>query len=172
MYKVSIIIPIFNTETFLKRCVSSVIDQTLKDIEIILVDDGSTDNSGNICDEFAQKDSRVKVIHKKNEGVGIARNSGINIAKGGYIGFVDSDDWVDADMYETLYNAAKENGADIVMCDAVTKYDKEKYEADTITQLSETKILKKEDIYPSLLLELAGSACRCIYKKSLISEYF
>ena len=116
MCKVSIIIPIFNTGTLLNRCVKSVLEQTLTDIEVILVDDGSSDDSGKICDEFAQKDSRVKVIHKSNEGVSVARNTGISVAQGEYIGFVDSDDWIEKDMYQNLYSKAKETNAEIVMC--------------------------------------------------------
>lgn len=171
MCKVSIIIPIFNTGTLLKRSVESVLEQTLTDIELILVDDGSSDDSGKICDEFAQKDSRVKVIHKSNEGVSVARNTGISVAQGEYIGFVDSDDWIEKDMYQNLYSKAKETNAEIVMCDAVTKYDDKNDEEDTISQLATDRFLKREDIYPKLLMEMAGSACRCIYKRELLCKY-
>ena len=167
----SIIIPIFNTGTLLKKCVDSVLAQSLTDIEVILVDDGSDDDSGEICDEFAQRDNRVKVIHKKNEGVSIARNTGIKQSKGEYIGFVDSDDWIDKDMYSNLYNKAKETGAEIVMCDAVTKYDDKNDEEDTISQLATDSFLKREEIYPKLLMEMAGSAWRCIYKRELLERY-
>ena len=171
MCKVSIIIPIFNTGTLLRRCVESVLRQTLADIEVILVDDGSTDDSGRICDELEREDSRVIVVHKENEGVSIARNKGIEIAKGEYIGFVDSDDWIEKEMYCDLYDKAKETGAEIVMCDAVTKYDGKNDEEDTISQLEKNRFLKKADIYPKLLMEIAGSACRCIYKRELLYEY-
>ena len=98
--KISIIVPVYNVETYLQCCVDSLLHQTLKEIEIILVDDGSPDNSPAMCDEFAKHDDRVKVIHKKNEGQGYARNSGLEIAAGEYIAFVDSDDYVELNAYE------------------------------------------------------------------------
>ena len=117
--KVSIIIPVYNAEKYLLRCVDSLVNQTLKEIEIILVDDFSTDNSGILCDELALKDERIKVIHKKNEGAGFARNAGIEIAKGKYIGFVDSDDYVDVKMYESMYNVAEKYSTDFVMSSVI-----------------------------------------------------
>lgn len=170
MCKVSIIIPIYNTEEFLERCMQSVIGQTLTDIEIVLVDDGSTDESGSLCDKFADKDNRIKVIHKSNEGVSIARNAGIKIAQGEYIGFIDSDDWIERDMYYDLYNKAQETNAEIVMCDAITKYEGREDEEDTITQLKASGIIKRQDIFPNLLIEIAGAAWRCIYKRSFLEE--
>lgn len=92
--KVSIILPIYNVEKYLDRCMESLLNQTLEDIEIIMVDDGSPDNCPQMCDEYAKKDNRVKVVHKKNAGLGFARNSGLDVAKGEYIAFVDSDDYV------------------------------------------------------------------------------
>lgn len=114
--KVSIIVPIYNVEKYLDRCISSLINQTLKDIEIILVDDGSPDNCPKMCDEYAKKDYRIKVIHKKNAGLGYARNSGLEIASGEYIAFVDSDDYVDTRMYEKLLLFANKNNCDAVFC--------------------------------------------------------
>lgn len=114
--KVSVIVPVYNVEKYLSKCIDSIINQTLSNIEIILVNDGSTDNSGKIIDEYAKKDSRIKVIHKKNGGQGSARNAGLDIAKGEYIGFVDSDDWIDSNMYEKLYINAKEKSLDISIC--------------------------------------------------------
>ena len=114
--KVSIIVPVYNVEKYLDRCMHSLINQTLDDIEIIMVDDGSPDCCPIKCDEYALKDSRVKVIHKKNAGLGYARNSGLEIATGEYVAFVDSDDFVDFDMYEKLYDRAKLNDLDIVFC--------------------------------------------------------
>lgn len=166
----SIIIPIYNTGDFLHKCISSVLSQTLSDFELILVNDGSTDNSGEILDEYAKKDNRIKVIHKENQGVSAARNDGIKEACGEYIGFIDSDDWIEPSMYEKLYSLAKNNDAEIVMCDAVTVYDDKPEEADTIDQLKEDLLLKKQDISPALLLEMAGAAWRCIYKTDLIKE--
>ena len=170
MIQVSIIIPIYNTGKYLHRCIKSILSQTLTGFELILVDDGSVDESGKICDEYARQDDRIKVIHKKNEGVSIARNTGINIAQGEYIGFIDSDDWIEPDMHEKLYHLALEKQCDIVMCDAVTKYDDKSDEPDTITRLPNDILLKKQDIYPELLCEFAGSACRCIYKREIIKS--
>ena len=110
--KVSVIVPIYNVEKYLDRCMQSVLNQTLKDIEIIMVDDGSPDNCPSMCDEYARKDNRIKVIHKKNGGLGFARNSGLEIATGEYVAFIDSDDFIDTSMYETLYNTAKIYGLD------------------------------------------------------------
>jgi len=114
MPKVSVIIPVYNVERYLDRCVQSIRNQTLRDIEIILVDDESPDNCPELCDEYTCIDSRIKVIHKKNAGLGMACNSGIEVATGDYIAFCDSDDWVDLDCYETLYNTATEYNADAV----------------------------------------------------------
>lgn len=113
--KVSIIVPVYNVEKYLERCVSSLRNQTLKDIEIILVDDSSTDSSSRLCDEMAEKDSRIKVIHKENEGAGKARNAALNVALGEYIGFADSDDYVESDMFATLYDKAVCYQSDLVM---------------------------------------------------------
>lgn len=168
---VSIIVPVYNTGEYLYKCLDSIVNQNLQEIELILIDDGSTDNSGKICDFYSKKDKRVCVIHKKNEGVSIARNVGIQVAKGEYIGFVDSDDWIEKEMYQELYYYAKETGADIVMCDACTVYDGNKKEADTISSLNESVLLNKKEITPLNLREIAGSACRCIYKKELLEVH-
>lgn len=115
MSKVSVIIPVYNVEDYLQRCVASVQNQTEKDIEIILVDDGSTDSCGAICDRFAEQDQRIRVIHQANGGLGAARNTGIQAATSPYILFADSDDYIDADLAEKAYIAAETNHADIVM---------------------------------------------------------
>ena len=111
MAKVSVIVPVYNVEKYLKQCLDSIVDQTLEDLEIVLVDDGSVDSSGTICDEYAKKDARIKVIHKKNGGLSDARNVAIDIAKGEYITFVDSDDYVTDDYVESLYKLLVENNA-------------------------------------------------------------
>lgn len=113
--KVSIIVPVYNVEQYLERCVNSLRNQTLQDLEIILVDDSSTDSSLAICQKMAREDSRVRVIHKVNEGAGKARNSALEIATGEYIGFVDSDDFVHGDMFQTLYEKAVQYDSDLVM---------------------------------------------------------
>lgn len=168
--KISIIVPIYNAEQLIYKCVDSILSQTEPCLELILVDDGSMDKSGMICDKYAQQDSRVKVIHQKNAGVSAARNRGIAMAVGEYIGFVDSDDWIEPDMFERLVNEAERTGSDVVMCDATTVYDDGRTQADTITQLPENRILEKADFTPSLLLEMAGSAWRCIYKNDRYSD--
>ena len=105
--KVSVIVPIYNVEKYLDRCVTSIVNQTLHDIEIILVDDGSPDNCPQMCDEWAERDSRIRVVHKKNEGLGYARNSGMDLARGEYIAFVDSDDYVNENTYKKLGSLVK-----------------------------------------------------------------
>lgn len=113
--KVSIIVPVYNVEKYLERCVQSLRNQTLRDIEILLVDDEATDSSPQLCDAFAKQDARIRVFHKQNEGVGMARNTALNEASGEYIGFVDSDDFVELNMFETLYEKAEKYRADLVM---------------------------------------------------------
>jgi len=168
----SIIVPVYNTESFLEKSISSIQVQTDCQLEIEIVDDGSYDSSPEICDEKAIMDSRVISVHKKNEGVSLARNVGINLSNGEYLGFVDADDTVSKDMFEVLYSKAKETDADVVMCDAKTvNMNKNTEEEDTITQLKGSATLNKADIYPSLLQEMAGSACRCIYKRDLIEKH-
>lgn len=113
--KVSVIIPVYNVEKYLERCIKSLQNQTLKDIEIILVDDSSTDASLEICHSLAKEDKRIKVIHKENQGAGLARNTALKEATGKYIGFLDSDDFIEPDMFKTLYEKAEEYGSDLVM---------------------------------------------------------
>ena len=116
MIKISIIIPVYNTEKYLKKCLDSIINQTLKSLEIICIDDCSTDNSLNILKEYQLKDKRIKIIEQKeNKGQGVARNLGLNIAEGEYIGFIDSDDWVDLNFFEKLYFAAKKYNSDVAL---------------------------------------------------------
>lgn len=113
---ISVIVPCYNVERYLDRCMKTLVGQTYKDLEIILVDDGSKDSTGEICDRWAALDGRVKVIHKENGGLGFARNSGLEIASGDYIAFVDSDDFVDESLYQRLMKAVEDNGADIAYC--------------------------------------------------------
>lgn len=113
---ISIIIPVYNTAKYLERCLDSVLNQTYKNLEIILVDDGSTDESSEMCDSFAVIDSRIKVIHQKHSGVGQARNSGIKIATGDYIAFVDSDDYIEKNMYQKMLEISERESADICVC--------------------------------------------------------
>lgn len=113
---ISIIVPIFNVAPYLEKCVNSIINQTYKNLEIILVDDGSTDESASICDKLKEKDNRIIVIHKENGGLSDARNAGMSVAKGDYFGFVDSDDYIDKTMYEKLYKAMRNSNSNISLC--------------------------------------------------------
>lgn len=178
MPKVSIIVPIYNVEKYLERCMSSLLNQTLKDIEIILVDDGSPDNCPKMCDEYAKSDLRVKVIHKQNAGLGYARNSGLEIASGEYAAFVDSDDYVDVTMYESLYDKATESRADAVFC-AYQLYCKGRKSQ---TYFSSERILHNGEII-NYIADMIASPCfikkerlECmsawngIYKKEIINK--
>lgn len=120
--KVSIIVPMYKVEKYLEKCIQSIINQTLKEIEIILVDDGSPDNSGLIADNYSKKDNRIKVIHKKNGGVSAARNDGLKLASGEYVIFCDADDWLNEECCKVLYKRAKEKNADIVIGDVYMSY--------------------------------------------------
>ena len=124
MELISIIVPIYNVEPFLKECIESIIKQTYQNLEIILVNDGSPDNCGTLCDEYAKNDNRIKVIHKKNGGLSSARNAGLDIATGEYIAFVDSDDCVSSDFIQRLYELCKENSAEIAECDFLKFIDR------------------------------------------------
>ena len=113
---ISIIVPIYNVGKYLPRCIESILNQTFNNFELILVNDGSTDNSGVVCDDYAKKDTRIKIVHKSNGGVSSARNAGLYVAKGEYIGFVDPDDYIDKNMYEKLYRLCIDNNSDIAIC--------------------------------------------------------
>ena len=126
MPEISIIVPVYNVEKYLTRCIDSILNQTFTDFELILVDDGSTDKSGVICDKYSKIDSRIKVIHSKNEGAAQARNYGLDIAKGKFIGFVDSDDYINRDMYQILYENINKYNCDICVCGHQSFQDKVK----------------------------------------------
>lgn len=128
--KVSVIIPVYNTQKYLEKCLNSLLSQSLRDIEIICIDDGSTDNSLDILNKFAQNDKRIKVLTQKNKGQSVARNVGIRVAKGEYIGFIDSDDWADENMFEKLYKNANKYDSDISMC-SISVYDEKTGEYST-----------------------------------------
>ncbi len=123
MPKISIIVPVYNVEQFLRRCLDSILSQTFQDFEVVLVNDGSTDNSGQICREYARKDPRIVFIEKENGGLSSARNTGLDAAKGEYVGFVDSDDYIAPDMYKFLYENLVKYGADISICSFYFVYE-------------------------------------------------
>jgi glycosyltransferase involved in cell wall biosynthesis len=168
---VSIVVPVYNVDEYISKCIDSLLSQTLKKIEIILVDDGSTDLSGKICDEYALKDNRIKVIHKENNGLSSARNSGLAIANGDYIGFVDSDDWVKEDMFEFLYKNIMTYDADISVCghfivDGVT--------VEPIRNDGEIKILNHTEALSAILLddEINSFAWDKLYKRKLFVDLY
>ena len=121
--KISVIVPIYKVEKYLCKCVDSIINQTYKNLEIILVDDGSPDNCPQICDDYAKKDSRIKVVHKENGGLSDARNAGMKVATGEYVSFIDSDDYISLDFYQTLVNVMVNEKSDIAECDLVKFYE-------------------------------------------------
>lgn len=164
MPKVSIVVPVYKVEDYLKRCIDSILSQTEEDIELILVDDGSPDNCPKICDESAEKDTRIKVIHKKNEGQGEARRRGVEIASAEYILFVDSDDYIEKDTVQSLLSVAKRDDSDIVMFgfDAVDDEGNEIYRTE-IENKSTTTLKQTPDI---LLLPVAF--WNKLFKKSLL----
>ena len=125
---ISVIVPVYNVKEYLVDCIESIVNQTYRNLEIILVDDGSTDGSSTICDEYGLKDKRIRIIHKVNGGLSSARNAGLDCANGAYISFVDSDDWLEQDFYRILYGAIKAANADIAVCGRylVSEYGKEK----------------------------------------------
>lgn len=116
MKTVSVVIPVYNVEKYLSECLDSVIYQTYKNLQIILVDDGSTDSSGKICDEYAEKDNRITVVHQKNAGAGVAKNTGLELIDGDYFSIIDSDDYIELDMYEKMVNSLEKYNSDIAQC--------------------------------------------------------
>lgn len=169
---ISIIIPVYNVEKCLRRCIESVINQTYSNIEIILVDDGSTDACPEICDEYEKTDDRIKVVHKSNGGLSDARNVGIDIAQGKYIGFVDSDDYIHPNMYEQLLCALVESESDISVCDVEKVYGLE-YEIKDIKKINK-KIYSKRNavanLYDADLYLRSVIACGKLYKKELFQN--
>ncbi|NDV78860.1 glycosyltransferase [Dysgonomonas sp. 511] len=166
--KISIIVPIYNSEYYLINCINSIINQTFTDFEVLLIDDGSTDSSGIICDKFAEKDKRVRVFHKKNEGVSIARNLGLDEARGEYIAWVDSDDWVDPLMYERMYKETNENKIDMVWCDYAFVFpDKYDYQS-AVTNNSNKNALIQAYLLKDYTMLFNTLVKRSIYNKHRI----
>ena len=180
--KVSIIVPVYNVEKYLDQCVQSLVNQTLKEIEIILVDDESPDHCGALCDEYARKDSRIKVVHKKNGGLGFARNSGLEEAIGEFVAFVDSDDFVDLTMYETLYKKIVEDNLDTCYSGFAHYLPDGKIQRKVETDIYQKFIGRKE--VDAFLLDMVGpdsscpfevkymmSTCKVLYNLALIRKY-
>lgn len=186
MAKVSVIVPVYKVEKYLARCIESLVCQTLSDIEIILVDDGSPDNCPMLCDQWAEKDERIRVIHKENAGLGFARNTGLDAAKGEYIGFVDSDDYVEQDMYEKLYDAAVKYNAEFALtgfkCIGGIMVSKED-SVTIINNFEKEKFFEGKEGIDELILNIVGarpedkedskygfSSVKNIYKAKVIKE--
>lgn len=180
MKKISVIIPVYKVEKYLDRCLESVVNQTYSNLEIILVDDGSPDRCGELCDQWAEKDSRIKVIHKKNGGLGFARNSGLDVATGDYIAFVDSDDYLDVTMYEKLMKQAEATDSDIVFCGHIKELSNG--EKIPVSDFKETKVFDKKYLLllsqgffkPSEFKQglLTMSVWHAIYRRSIINCRF
>ena len=167
---ISIVVPVYNVENYLKKCISSILEQTYKKFELILVDDGSTDDSGKICDEIKKMDNRIEVIHKKNGGLSDARNAGIDIARGKYITFIDSDDYIEIDYIEYLYNLIKMNNAMISVC-AYYVITENGYKINSAKGYG-SEVLNKIDAYKRMLNEegFSVSAWAKMYLKSLFDD--
>lgn len=164
---ISVIVPVYNTEQYLDVCVQSIVDQTYSNLEIILVNDGSSDSSPEICEKWVAKDARVQVIHKQNGGAASARNTGLNIAKGQYIGFVDSDDYIAEDMFESLITAIVASDIGIADCGVIH------VSMDGNISGGETRLLKElnteQAINAIFLMEIDTSVCCKLYKRSVFN---
>lgn len=173
MANISVIVPVYNVEKYLDRCIKSIINQTFEDIEIILVNDGSTDRSGDICDEYKRKDSRIKVIHQNNKGVSNARNKGILEASGDYIQFVDSDDWIEKEFCENVYNQIYKYNPDIIFTGFILEDDhgnliREKIPNKNFINSNEDLKIRVAQMYNEGLL---GYSFTNIYRKDILDKY-
>lgn len=165
---ISVIVPVYKSEKYLKRCVDSILNQTYQNLEIILVDDGSPDNCPQICDKYAEKDSRIRVIHKPNGGLSDARNKGLDIANGNYIAFVDSDDYIATEMYAMMIEAMHGEDVDIVMC---ARYDE--YPDKTIETyfLPQTRVFTHHEAMNLILTDTIGSqSWDKLYKRDVYKD--
>lgn len=158
-YKISVIVPIYNVENYLHRSLDAIVNQTYKNLEVILVDDGAKDSSGSICDEYAARDSRIKVIHKVNEGAGIARNVALDCATGDYIVFVDSDDYMELNMYEKMIREVEKYNADLVICGADFIDSQNRLKRYNANPFEEKKVFIGEEIQDVILNMLERPEC-------------
>lgn len=167
--KLSIIIPAYNVEKYISQCLDSVVGQSFADFEVLLIDDGSTDSTGRICDEYAAKDSRIRVVHQANGGQGAARNAGLAMAEADVVGFVDGDDWVEPSMFETLYGNMQRYGADISVCGMFINYADHQ---NTFSIKGGEKVMGQQEALAAILedAEVRSYLWNKIFKKSLIGE--
>ncbi|MBD9011972.1 MAG: glycosyltransferase [Ruminococcus bromii] len=167
---ISVIVPIYNVEKYLARCVDSIVNQTYKNLEIILVDDGSPDRCPQMCDDYAEKDSRIKVVHKKNGGLSDARNAGMAVATGEYISFIDSDDYVSDDFFECLLDVMNKENSDIAECSVVKFYDDNRF--DEISDDLSVKTYDTQDAMSALIAEnpFHQHVWNKLYKTELVKD--
>lgn len=167
---ISIIVPVYKVEKYIHKCIESILNQTYDKLEIILIDDGSPDSCPKICDDYALRDNRIKVIHQKNQGLSSARNKGIELAKGEYIGFVDSDDYIEPSMFQDLYNTIVENNADISICNFYVINNKSKEK--TVKNGLKNKQYNKIEALKEILLdnEIQSYAWNKLYKRELFEN--
>lgn len=166
MARVSILIAVYNAEVFLRRSLDSIIDQTMEDWECILVNDGSNDNSGDICNEYAQKDARFRICHKKNEGVSATREKALQMATGDYLIHVDPDDWIEPEMLQKIYTTATDTNADMVICDFLDEYP-----GRTIYNCQRPSNTAHDTVLRELFSILHGSCCNKFVKHQLFIDY-
>lgn len=164
---ISVVIPVYNVEKYLSQCIESVISQTYKCFEIILIDDGSKDDSGKICDEYAQKDNRIKVIHKKNEGVSAARNDGIDISSGELMYFLDADDWIEPTLFEEAVEKYNEKNVDAVFFDYVAEYSNKKVIEKSL-MISDEYVVNTDNIEIIKSITRNGYIWNLLFKSSII----
>lgn len=163
MKMISVVIPVYNVEKYLSECINSVIDQTYKDLQIILVDDGSTDRSGSFCEEYAKKDSRITVIHQENQGAGAAKNTGLNCVKGEYFSIIDSDDFIKPNMYERMLNILSIENCDVVQCLFYNTFVNTRYPRRYNFQNKKNKVLSSQQF----LFEMLYDWKYCIFANKL-----
>ena len=168
--KISVIVPVYMVEKYLNRCVVSILEQTYNDFELILVDDGSPDGCGEICDKYAKEDKRVKVIHKQNGGLSEARNFGLDRSSGAYITFVDSDDWIEKEYLEVLYQNIINNNADISVVNLHKEYDGRREDPSEISTGLYSGIDSMRFFYDINMATCANVACAKLYKRELFEK--
>lgn len=167
---ISIIVPVYNAVLYIEECIKSILCQSYNDYELILIDDGSTDGSGLICDEYAETDSRIKVIHQSNAGVSAARNTGINASHGEYISFVDADDWIDPQLINILVNRAQETGADIITSGIIWWHNSEKFMQEPLEDKYILDFSNESDLLYIVNQKLITSPCAKLYSNELIRD--
>ncbi len=164
---ISIIVPVYNVAQYLPRCVDSLLAQTYENIQIILVDDGSTDGAGKICDDYQAKSEKIVALHTKNRGVSAARNAGLDVAEGTYIGFVDSDDWVEPGMFDRLHRLITEHAADLSVCAMREDFDRGTIR---MNQTEDFRCILREKLFEDIICneKVYGYACNKLFKRELI----